>query len=160
MAKKIFLAALIVLVLLQFIQPTKNQTTSLSNNDLSKMYEVPQDVRPILQKACYDCHSNNTKYPWYNKIQPVAWWLQYHVNDGKKHLNFSEFGGYEPKKQYHKLEEIAETVEEGEMPLNSYTWMHKEAQLTSTEKQTLLIWAQALRKTIALQYQLKTKEED
>ncbi len=149
MKRKILLVLLALLVIIQFIRPAKNQSSGKSSNDISAVYTVPADVQTILDKACADCHSNNTSYPWYNNIQPVGWWLANHVNEGKRELNFSEFATYNPKKQHHKLEEVIETVKEGEMPLNSYTWIHKEAVLSEQEKLTLSQWADTLRKGIA-----------
>lgn len=149
MKRKILYGLLIVLVAIQFIRPTKNESAVIAANDITKAYPVPAEVDLILKKACNDCHSNSTVYPWYSNIQPVAWWLQDHVNDGKKHLNFSEFLAYPPKRQLKKLEEVIETVKEGEMPLNSYTWIHKEAVLTEAEKLTLSSWADNTRKEIS-----------
>ncbi|MFM8485102.1 MAG: heme-binding domain-containing protein, partial [Bacteroidota bacterium] len=92
-------------------------------------YAVPENVMAVLKPACYDCHSNQTRYPWYAGIQPVAWWLAEHVNDGKRHLNFDEFTTRKIAVQNHKLEEIIEMVKEEEMPLGSYTWTHADARL-------------------------------
>jgi hypothetical protein len=127
MRRKILLGLLLLLVAIQFVRPTKNQSTGISVNDISKGYKVPENVNEVLKKACNDCHSNNTVYPWYNKIQPVAWWLAGHIDEGKTELNFSEFVSYSPKKQHHKLEEVIESVKEGHMPIKSYTWIHKNA---------------------------------
>lgn len=149
MKRKILLVLLAVLVIIQFIRPGKNQSVSKSATDITVQYAVPASVQTIIDKACADCHSNNTRYPWYNNIQPVGWWLAKHVNDGKKELNFADFASYTPKKQHHKLEEIIETVKEGEMPLDSYTWIHKEAVLTEQEKLAISQWADSLRKEIA-----------
>ena len=129
MKKKILLVLAIVLIVIQFIHPTKNQQTNILDSDITKVRSVPEDVQQLLKTACYDCHSNNTVYPWYNNIQPVAWWLNKHVNNGKKHLNFSEFGAYDEKKAKHKLHELVETLEKNEMPLFSYTIIHKDAKL-------------------------------
>ncbi len=148
MKRKILYGLVIILVAIQFIRPAKNQSDVISSNDITKAYTVPADIDLILKKACNDCHSNNTVYPWYSNIQPVAWWLQDHVNDGKKHLNFSEFLSYPAKKQYKKLDEVIETVKEGEMPLNSYTWIHKDAVLTNTEKLALSNWANSIMKQL------------
>jgi len=148
MKRKILYGLVILLVAIQFIRPAKNQSGVVSSNDISKAYTVPADIDLILKKACNDCHSNNTVYPWYSNIQPVAWWLQDHVNDGKKHLNLSEFLTYPAKRQYKKLDEVIETVKEGEMPLNSYTWIHKEAILTDTEKLALSNWANGIMKQL------------
>jgi hypothetical protein len=107
-------------------------------------------VAGILQRACNDCHSNNTHYPWYTNIQPVGWWMQHHVNEGKEELNFSEFGTYTAKRQNHKMEEVAEQIKKGEMPLNSYLWIHKDAKLSDQEKEILISWANGLRRQIVV----------
>jgi cytochrome c553 len=149
MIKKILIGLLLVLAAIQFIRPAKNLSAELSANDISRAYPIPAEMQDLLKTSCADCHSNNTVYPWYSKVQPVAWWLANHVNEGKKELNFSEFGTYSPKKQAHKLKEVIEQVKEGEMPLNSYTWVHKNATLTDDQKLAISSWAEALRKEIA-----------
>lgn len=148
MAKKILVALLVILVGIQFIRPTPNVSTEQSINDIEKHYAVPQDVKLILDKACRDCHSNNTNYYWYNNIQPVAWFLNSHIIDGKKHFNLSEFAAYPPKRAEHKLEELVESQTDHWMPLESYQLLHQEAQLTETENQTLIAWANELRAQI------------
>lgn len=134
---------IIILVVIQFIRPAKNQSNDHSK-DISKVATVPADVQAILKTACYDCHSNHTTYPWYDQIQPVRWWVEHHIKEGKQHLNFSEFAAYPKKKQANKLDEIAETIEAGEMPLRSYTIMHKDARLTTQQKDILVKWAEGL----------------
>jgi hypothetical protein len=148
MVKKILYGLLIALVLIQFIRPERNISEVPSENDIRVHYAVPAEVESILKRACFDCHSNNTYYPWYTNIQPVGWWLQNHINEGKGELNFSEFAAYSPKKADHKLEEVVEMVEEKEMPLESYTWVHKDAVLNAQEIETLVNWANSLRATI------------
>lgn len=155
MIKKIMTGALVALLLIQFFRPEKNQSREPSTNDITAQYAVPEEVQEIMKKACNDCHSNNTQYPWYSNVQPVAWWIQDHVQEGKKELNFSTFASYKPKKQHHKLEEIVEQVKEEEMPLRSYTWMHRAAALTQQERVTLTRWADALRQQIAATHQLE-----
>lgn len=137
---------LIVLVVLiagaQVIRPAKNVSNDQSHAIATK-YTVPEEIQGILKVACYDCHSNYTVYPWYAEIQPVGWWLANHVNDGKRHLNLSDFTSRPIAVQNHKLEEIIETVKEGEMPLGSYTWIHTEARLSQEQKESLTAWAQS-----------------
>jgi hypothetical protein len=145
MKKKIGLGLLAVLVIIQFIHPTRNTSVTESPNEISKYYEVPADIHRVLKKSCYDCHSNNTVYPWYTNIQPVGWWLQSHVNDGKGELNFDEFGTYELKKAKHKFEEIEEVIREGEMPLGSYTLIHRDSKLTAEQSASIAAWAGALK---------------
>jgi hypothetical protein len=155
MKKKILWGLLIVLVIIQFIRPEKNKAATISANDLSKQYDIPANVQGILKKACNDCHSNNTEYPWYSEIQPVGWWLQYHVNEGKGAMNLSEYLVYEPKDQHHIMEELIEEVKENHMPLNSYLWIHNDAKLTKEEKETLLIWAGVVADQMAAKHNLK-----
>jgi hypothetical protein len=149
--KKVGIGLLVILLLLQAYRPAKNDSNKM-DNDISKSYVVPDDVKQILAKACNDCHSNNTTYPWYSNIQPVRFWLDYHVNDGKKHMNFNEFNSYQIARQYKKLDECIEQVKEGEMPLDSYTWIHTEAKLSDIEKQKLFDWCTSMRDSIKARY--------
>ncbi|GAB2550448.1 heme-binding domain-containing protein [Spirosoma aerophilum] len=139
------LALLAVFVLIQFIRPEKNESTGVSANDITAKYAVPAAVQATLKRSCYDCHSNNTTYPWYDRIQPVAWWLNHHIDEGKRELNFSEFASYSPKKADHKLEEIGEAVTDGWMPLGSYLWIHTDAKLKPEEARQIADWASQLR---------------
>ena len=158
MKKRILLIVVLLLVVIQFIRPEKNQSEVVTSNHISRKYTVPAPVTNILERACNDCHSNNTEYPWYSNIQPVGWWLQNHVNDGKRELNFSEFLTYTPKKQHHKLEETVEMVDEYAMPLPSYLWMHEKAKLDSSERKILVRWADDLKNQIARDNQLPAEK--
>jgi len=150
--KRIFYAVIILLVVIQFIRPEKNIAAGKSPNHISSQFPVPENVDAILVKACNDCHSNNTVYPWYSNIQPVAFWLNDHIKDGKKHLNFDEFTTYRAAKQFHKLEEVEGEVNEGEMPLKSYTLFHGNAKLTDAEKKILIDWSLAVRDSLKARY--------
>ncbi len=145
------LVLLAALVVIQFIRPAKNQSGA-GSGEITAAYEVPAPVMAIMKPACYDCHSNNTRYPWYSNLQPVAWWLDSHVQDGKRHLNFSEFTTRKIAVQNHKFEEIIETVEEGEMPLESYTWTHGDARLTPEQRETVVAWAKAQMEILSQKY--------
>ena len=149
--KKVFIVLLIALVIIQFFHPAKNISTAVTEKDITRMYTVPDSVQQILKKACYDCHSNNTRYPWYFNIQPVAWWMNSHINDAKGELNFSEFSNRTLEKQAKKLKKIAKEVQEGGMPMNYYTWEHKDAVLTDREKNILIDWANGLSQQISSQ---------
>ncbi|MEJ1237497.1 heme-binding domain-containing protein [Chryseolinea sp. T2] len=153
MLKKILVGLLVVLIVIQFIKPERNLSDDNTTSVATK-YDMPKDVDLILQKACYDCHSNKTVYPWYSNIQPVAWWLAGHVNDGKRHLNYSAFTTSPLARQFHKFEETVEVLEENEMPLESYTWlgMHSNAKLTDEEKAAVISWAKAQMDTMRRQY--------
>jgi len=143
---------LITLVVIQFFRPAKNIHPGDQPNAISKKFSVSADVKTILDKACMDCHSNNTRYPWYYNIQPVAWWLADHVTDGKKELNFDEYITRRPRFQYHRMAQTIDLVKEEEMPLDSYTWTHKDAILTDEEKTKLYDWAKSVMNTLEAQY--------
>ncbi len=145
---------IVTLVVMQFFQSEKNNNVSATAvaSDINRIYPLPADVQEVLQKSCYDCHSNNTDYPWYDNVQPVSWWLHRHIAEGKKELNFNEFASYRIGKQFEKLEEITEQIKDDEMPLSSYTLIHTDAKL-SPEKKTLVIqWAGNLRDSIRATY--------
>ena len=150
--KRTFQFLLAAFIVIQFFRPAKNKAEGISSNDISKLYPIPSNVGTILKTSCYDCHSNNTVYPWYTRIQPVGWWLNNHVKDGKKDLNFSEFAGYSIRRQYKKFEQINDLVMQDEMPIDSYLWIHKYAKLNEQQKLTLANWVQSLRDTIKATY--------
>lgn len=146
LSRKILTAVLVVLIAIQFIRPSQNNGDADGENAISKKFQVPEQVQTILKQSCYDCHSNNTRYPWYANIQPVGWWIQYsHVNDGKRHLNFSEYASYSDKRAKHKFEEIADEIREGGMPLGTYTFLHHDAVLSAEQTKTLIDWAESLK---------------
>ena len=143
--KRIGLVLLATLVVIQFFHPAKNEGTADGPNAMV----LPADVKNILETSCFDCHSNHTNYPWYNNIQPVAWWLNDHVNEGKREINFSEFNTYKLKRKIKKMKEIREQIDESEMPLTSYTLIHGNAKLTEAQKTRLLAWADSTKLSLA-----------
>jgi hypothetical protein len=136
---------LAVLIIAQFFHPAKNLSASPSLHDITTAYPASAEVQDILKRACYDCHSNNTVYPWYSKIQPVAWWLNNHITEGKHDLNFNEFLQYRIARQYKKLAEAVDLVNKGEMPLSSYTIIHRNAKLNEDQKKLLTDWMEDIR---------------
>jgi hypothetical protein len=144
MAKKILIGLLMLVVIMQLLQPTRNISEGPFENDISKAYAIPADVQNILTKKCYDCHSNNTHYPWYIHIQPIGWWMASHIKEAKDELNFSEFKTYDQKRATHKLEELVEVTEDGSMPLKSYVWLHSEARVTTAEAEAIKNWVKSL----------------
>ena len=122
-----------VFVIMQFFSPEKNQGNLATIEPFLVETNPPEDVKLILKETCFDCHSDYTRYPWYNNITPVNYWLNGHVEHGKEELNFSKWTEFSEKRKDHKLEEIMELVESKEMPLNSYTWTHKEAKLSQKQ---------------------------
>ena len=145
---KIWLPVLVVFIIIQFIQPARNKSSVLLATDISKTLNIPGTVQAILKKACYDCHSNNTDYPWYVNIQPVGWLMSRHIREGKADLNFSEFANYSTRKQLSKLTGIANSIKDDNMPLSSYKLMHKNSRLSKDEKALLINWIQQSKATI------------
>lgn len=148
MIRKVLLAVVALFVVIQFFRPERNVSTSASPNAIGLHYPVPNEITGILRSSCFDCHSNNTAYPWYSNIQPFASWLQGHIDEGKEELNFDEFKVYDVKKKKHKLDELVEMIEDDEMPLGSYTVIHREAVLSASDRGKIISWAQGLQKTI------------
>ncbi|MEZ4909803.1 MAG: heme-binding domain-containing protein [Saprospiraceae bacterium] len=138
MLKKIFLVILGILLLLQFVPVDKTAPEYDSSKDYFANHQVDGNVKKIVMDACYDCHSYQTKYPWYSNIAPVNFLINNHVKEGREHLNFSLWMEYPNKRKHHKLEECIEEIEKGNMPMKSFTWMHPEAKL-SNEQKTILV---------------------
>ncbi|MBK8554629.1 MAG: heme-binding domain-containing protein [Lewinellaceae bacterium] len=139
--KKIWwLAPIIILLGIQLIPGNISNPPFDPVQDVAVVTAVPAEVQTILKAACYDCHSNEVKSPWYAHVAPVSWWIGNHIIEGREALNFSTFGALQPKDRSEAMEEAAEKVREGEMPLNSYVWIHSEARLSQAQRNTLLSW--------------------
>ncbi len=153
--KKIAWVLLISFIVMQFIRPEKNTASADHASYFEQETNPPDEVLVVLKNTCYDCHSDNTVYPWYNNIAPVSYWLADHVDHGKGHLNFSAWESYETDKKDHKLEEVIEEVKKENMPLKEYKWTHEDARLTDDQISDISSWAA---KTRAL-YQLGQQPE-
>ncbi|WP_372769620.1 heme-binding domain-containing protein [Lutibacter sp.] len=138
--KKITIILLMAFVGIQFIPTIRNQSVLILQTDFNNTFEVPNNIQRILKISCYDCHSNNTNYPWYNKIQPASWLLEKHIKEGKKELNFSEFGTYSKRRQKSKLKAVINQIRDDEMPLYSYALIHGETILSERNKKYLIDW--------------------
>lgn len=138
------LGLLLIFIAIQFVHPEENKSGEEQPNDFAKVFAVSGDVQSILQNACYDCHSNNTKYPWYANVQPLGWMLARHINNGKAELNFSSFGSNSQRKQISKLKAVANQVKDDEMPLSSYKLMHNKARLSPQDKKLITEWFTAM----------------
>jgi len=139
--KKILLALLIVFIAIQLIRPAHNTSGQILLTDITKTVNVPNKVLDVFKNSCYDCHSNNTRYPWYVNMQPMGWVMARHIKNGKENLNFSDFGSYSKRKQANKLRVIAKSVTDGSMPLSSYTIMHTDAKLSKEDMSVITEWA-------------------
>ena len=150
--KRALLFLAITFIVIQFFRPQKNISAAPSTNHISQKFSVPDDVKQILATSCYDCHSNNTHYPWYFSVQPVAWWLSDHINEGKKHLNFDEFTSYPLQRQFNKFKQTAEEVEEDGMPLSSYLAIHGDAAISPEQKEKIIAWCDECRNAMKAMY--------
>jgi hypothetical protein len=147
MKKKILFVLFFILIIIQFFRIDKTNPEIDLENDFIEINHPPEVITTIIENSCYDCHSNSTIYPWYSSIAPVSWWIKYHVDEAREELNFSEWGTLKDKQKVHKLEETIEELEEDEMPLNSYTIIHREAKLTAEQKKHLMNWLKETIKT-------------
>ena len=150
--KKILFIGLIIFLLIQLYQPARNISFEQDiTGNFTKVYNVPKNVEIILRTSCYDCHSNNTYYPWYSYIQPARFFMERHIKEGKEELNFNEFGNYSKRRRNSKLKAISKEIESNEMPLSSYTLIHKNAILTASQKKKVLDWINKTKDSISLQ---------
>ncbi len=147
--KIIFAVLAALFLLIQFYQPARNADNGqVHTADLINIYQAPDSVQAILKKACYDCHSANTRYPWYSYLQPVRFMMENHISTGKADLNFSEFGSYPKRRQISKLNSMQQTIKNDDMPLTSYTWIHRDAVLSKEEKTIMIDWINNLLNTL------------
>ena len=140
--KYILFILLAGVLLIQFFRPERNRGTLEVGSDMLTYLEAPPALGEKLKNACYDCHSNNTEYPWYSQVAPVSWVLARHIREGKEEVNFSEFGNLEKREMIGVLSELCEVVEEGVMPLPGYVSMHKEAAFGTEEIELLCEWSE------------------
>lgn len=140
MFRKIAWCSLIVLAAIQFIRPARNNGSTSGPHDITHQVAVPDSVMNILKTSCYDCHSNHTDYPWYANINPIGFWLKSHIDDGKRSVNFSDLSSFTQKKLDHRLGDITEQLESHEMPLTSYTLIHRYAILNPHQENMLKKW--------------------
>ncbi|MCK7591297.1 heme-binding domain-containing protein [Subsaxibacter sp. CAU 1640] len=136
--KTIVLILLIAFLAIQFLPTERNESDVIPKTDFLLVNNPPENISTLLKESCYDCHSNNTEYPWYNKIQPAAWYLEDHIKEGKAELNFNEWENYSDRRKNSKLKSIINQIKDDEMPLSSYTLIHRDAILSDAEKKTLI----------------------
>lgn len=146
--KIIILVLLVAFVGIQFVPTERNQSDIVPVTDFMLVNTVSKEIKNKLQVSCYDCHSNNTQYPWYNKIQPVSWILEGHIKDGKEELNFNEWDLLSSRRKASKLRSIIKQIESSEMPLSSYTLIHKDAKFSDREKKELIEWITQLKDSL------------
>jgi len=146
--KKVFKIALFVVVIaiiiLQVIPNDLPENSESYSSDLIEIENPPEEVKIILKKACYDCHSNHTVYPWYSYLAPVSWLVAKDVEEGREELNLSEWGDQNKRRKIKILNEMAEEIEEGKMPLKVYTVTHRDAILTDEEIEAITSWTESV----------------
>lgn len=140
--KKILLYGIFIFLSFQLIQIDKENPSVDKKIDYNRVTYASPEIQKILKKACYDCHSNEVNYPWYSSIAPISWFIKEHVNQGKEYVNFSEYGKYNRYQKEHINSSLYRVIENKTMPLNSYLWMHKEANLSEKDFILLLNWFQ------------------
>ena len=129
---------IILFILIQFVP-----AGAADNPPVEEEVRAPEEVMTVLRRSCYDCHSHETVWPWYAHVAPAKWLVRKDVADAREDLNFSAWNRYDAERRAHKWEEVAEEVEEGEMPLELYLPLHGEARLTDRERQLIVDWAEA-----------------
>lgn len=134
------IALLVALAVMQFFPIDKTNPPVDPEKDYITMTNPPAQMANLIKAACYDCHSDEVKYPWYTNVAPLSYWIKGHIDNGRKKLNFSVWGDYKASKQEHKLEECVEFVEETKMPLASYNIMHPEARMSDEERADMVAW--------------------
>lgn len=157
--RRILLGLLAILVVIQFFQIDKTNPDTNPEEDFLYLTAPPTELGMLIKDACYDCHSHETRYPWYTYVQPVAWWIKDHIDEGREHFNLSVWATYDAEKRAHKLEEAIEEVEEGHMPLPSYTWVHGEADLTDAQRREMTAWFENQMKKAEVEDELQQRSE-
>tara|TARA_R110001592_G_scaffold40359_1_gene132584 strand:- start:2049 stop:2528 length:480 start_codon:yes stop_codon:yes gene_type:complete len=145
----ILLFVLFAFVVIQFIKRPEKISEPVTDSDIIGLLNVDKEIAAMLKASCYDCHSNQPRYPWYANVAPLNWWIGDHIEHGRDELNFSLWGTFTARRRDHKLEEMVEMVEEREMPLPNYLPMHKDAKLSDEQIEKLRKWANAERANIA-----------
>ena len=141
---------LLVFIAIQFVRPAHNKSEQVLSTDISNAYSIPENINSLLTNACYDCHSNNTNYPWYSNVQPMGWFIARDIDCGKVKMNFSEWGSLSERKQTSRLQEMENIIKEGKMPLPSYKFLHKNARLTEKDKELLFNWIEKTKDSLML----------
>jgi hypothetical protein len=148
-----FLKILIIILVVAFIAvqviPNKMpENAAAGKDDLIRSGILPESISSMIRTSCYDCHSNQTAYPWYSKVAPASWLLAKDVREGREDLNFSEWGSYSKRHQIGKLRKIKEEISSGDMPLKNYLLIHRHAKLSPEQKEALARWTEDMTKEI------------
>ena len=144
MKSKIIKILLVVFIAMQAFRIDKTNPQAAKELDFISINKPSKDITQLLKASCYDCHSNESKYPWYSNVAPVSWFLKHHIDEAREEVNFSEWGSFSEKRKAKKMEEIIEEVEEGEMPMTPYVMMHSEAKMSKAQRETFIKYFKSL----------------
>ena len=147
--KRAVIALAVLFLIAQVIRPSMSNPAVNESRTLQARAQVSPEVQAIMERSCNDCHTSKTVWPWYSQVAPVSWYLSRHVAQGRRHLNLSDWAGYDTKRATRKLDEICEQVKLGEMPMQSYVLLHPSAALSEADKQALCTWAEQERARLA-----------
>lgn len=139
--KKVLLGIAVAFIGIQAIQPPRNDDGDPRHEEFLRNFNVSGKVGRILENSCFDCHSGNTKYPWYTFVQPFGWWMDSHIASGRSELDFDKIQNYSARRKLGKLKSIRSAIEDGTMPLGSYTFVHRKAKLSENDKKMITDWA-------------------
>ena len=139
--KRLSLGLLVVLAGMQLFRPDRTNPPVTAAQTVQATASVPADVDAVLKRACYDCHSSETRWPWYSAVVPMAWGVTDHVTEGRAEMNFSEWGTYPARKRAALLEKMCDEVREGRMPLKQYLWLHRDAALSEADWKSVCGWS-------------------
>ncbi|AIL44487.1 MULTISPECIES: heme-binding domain-containing protein [Elizabethkingia] len=157
--KKFLIILLVAFIIIQFFPIDKVNPPVNERMDFLTIKKTPEEVSKVIRNSCYDCHSNETKYPWYSNIAPVSWWMKDHIIDGRKHLNFSTFATYDTERQLRKLDESVEMIEKDKMPLETYLLVHQNARLSDMDKKILIKYLKNVRTDTEIRYNTTEQEQ-
>ena len=143
MVKRILIGFVVIIIIIQFIQPARNNTGQVVPQSFIDTFLPNDTVLNLLSNSCFDCHSNNTKYPWYTNVQPIGWLMANHINDEKKELNFNELAALSTRRRNSKFKSISQQIEQAKMPLKSYLFIHRNAALNEADKKLLINFFQS-----------------
>jgi len=146
---RLFLIIVAIILLIQLYRPARTNPPSDPAKSIFVTPQIPVDVAKSLNHSCSDCHTNNTKWPKYSYIAPVSWLVVDDVNEGRRHVNFSDWGSFSAERQQEKLTDICNEVKDGGMPLRQYTWMHSGTALNQQQRDAICAWTKSEQQRIA-----------
>lgn len=147
-ARWILAGILILLIGAQLVPANRTNPPSRPDASLLAQKSMSPSVRAILERSCRDCHSNDTRWPWYSHVAPVSWFLLHHINGGRDRMNYSEWTSYDSDDQDKFLGDMCTLTRKGRMPLPSYLWVHRDARLSDADIKTLCAWSDKMRDTL------------